>query len=354
MSYNTACFIPQRSYHFNCLVDTSFCSDGTHPNQQFPERSHLLGNPVRTQNVQWYIGGEGEAALKYVFDELAQIADGDVNMSRDKVTQDISMNFMHRGREWVVKFPPNFPRSKARLSSNGEERGESGGDTVQLAVRRMISVLISSLHQQNDVQWYADDEGEADLKHVFDELKRIADGEVKMRRKTDTQDVTLKFERQGQAWQVKFPFNFPRSPATLVKNGEELRTVGGNTIETATGAIINHIIGQWYATDEGEDDLRYVFDELKQIADDDVEMSRNTDTQDITFSLERHGNQWQVKFPSDFPSSNAKLTFKGDVYAAVGGDSLEVAVSAIKNRISSVDNPAAKTVFWKAVACPTS
>ena len=175
-----------------------------------------------------------------------------------------------------------------------------------------------------------------------------------MHRKTDTQDVTLKFERQGQAWQVKFPFNFPRSPATLVKNEEELRTVGGNTIETATGAIINHIIGQWYATDEGEDDLRYVFDELKQIADDDVEMSRNTDTQDITLSLERHGNQWQVKFPSDFPSSNAKLTFKGDVYAAVGGDSLEAAVSAIKNRISSVDNPAAKTVFWKSVACPTS
>ena len=334
------------------MADTSFCSDGTHPRQQFPERSHLLGNPVGTRDVQWYVGGDG--ALKYVFDELTQIADGDVNMSRNTTTLDISMNFMHRGQEWIVKFPPNFPRSEARLSSDGEERGEVGGDTVQIAVRRMINVLIPLMHQPNDVQWYTGDEGEADLKHVHDGLKRIADGEVKMRRKRDTQDITLSFERQGQTWQVKFPSNFPRSHVTLVKNGEELRTVGGKTVETATGAIINRIIGQWYATDEGEAALRYVFDELKKIADDDVEMSRNTNTQDISLSLERHGEQWQVKFPSDFPGSNAKLTFQGDVYAVVGGDSLEAAVSAIKNRISSVDNPAAKSVFWKVVSCPTS
>ena len=479
----------QFEFTVSCLVFTVVAS----PKQKPPERSHLLGNPGYTPGVHWYVGEQGELDLKHVFNELSQVADSDVNMSRNTVTQDVSMSFTYHGQEWKVTFPFNFPRSEATLRSDGEERRKIGGDTVESAVRGMISLLVSSMnrplprgqgqpaHKAGD-QWYSGVQGEADLKFVFDELTRIADEEVKMTRKTDTQDITLSFERQGKAWKVKFPAefprskarllkereeygkiggdnmniavdaiirrilsakdpaadmfakspqnaaiqwyagdegeaalkyvynelkkiadgemkmrrnidsqdvklilynqeqkwqvtfppNFPRSHATLDRNGEECGKVGGESVETATSAIINHIAGlrcadnedkvdmfgppagaQWYAGDQGEASLKYVFQQLAQIADGDVRMSRNTNTQDITLSFERHGQQWQVKLPSNFPSFNARLIFNGDVCAEVGGNTLETAVSAIKNRISSVDQPAAKTFYWKAVSCAT-
>lgn len=459
-------------------------ADGTPPIQKPPERSHLLGNSARTPAVQWYTGEQGEGALKHVFDELTQIADSNVNMSRNTVTQDVSMSFIHHGQEWEVKFPSNFPRGNACVTCDGEERDMIGGDTVEIAVRRIISLIIVTirmdqppLHRHGKLgdkaviqwyhgdegeadlkyvhgeltriangevkisrktdtqnvtlsfvcqeqswqvkfpsnfpkskaslvkdgeeqgkiggvnvkvavraiisrisptkesssdmfrppacealaQWYDGDEGEAALKYVFGELTKIADGEVNMRRKTDTQDITLSFERRGQIWQVKFPSNFPNSFASLISNGEECRKVGGDNVESATSAIANHIAGQrnaginiptvqWYVSEQGEADLKYVFHQLTQIADDDVSMSRNTDTQDVTLSFERHGQQWQVTFPSNFPNSNASLTFNGDVYANVGGNTLETAVSAIIYRIKSVDQPGAKTVHWKACA----
>ena len=461
-----------------------------------PERSHLLGNPARPPAVQWYVGEEGEAALKYVFDELTQMADGNVNMSRNTETQDISISFIHNGKEWIVKFPLNFPRSKASLSSDGEQRGRIGGDTVEIAVRRMLRLLTSpkahnpSTHQRDNpvcdsaVQWYAGDDGEADLKYVFNELTRLANGEVKMRRNTVTQDIALNFEYQGQTWKIKFPANFPKSKANLIRDGEEegkiggenakaavraivnrikslkhpsaemfalpactgmvqwyadgegeahlkyvfdemmkfadgevtisrdkdvqdvtlsfnrqgqawqirfpsnfpvgfasltcdgedCGKVGGNTVESTTIAITNRITGQydgneggagmfeepaqratiqWYADDQGEAALKYVFDELRQLADDGVQMSRKIDTQDVTLRFKRHTQQWQVKFPSNFPHSDARLIFNGDVYAVVGGDTLESAVSAIKSRISFADQPEAMNVHWKSVACVT-
>ena len=214
----------QFEFTVSCLVFTVVAS----PKQKPPERSHLLGNPGYTPGVHWYVGEQGELDLKHVFNELSQVADSDVNMSRNTVTQDVSMSFTYHGQEWKVTFPFNFPRSEATLRSDGEERRKIGGDTVESAVRGMISLLVSSMnrplprgqgqpaHKAGD-QWYSGVQGEADLKFVFDELTRIADEEVKMTRKTDTQDITLSFERQGKAWKVKFPAEFPRSKARFAQ-----------------------------------------------------------------------------------------------------------------------------------------
>lgn len=474
--------------HFN-LFDCKFLSsiDCT------PERNHLVTNAAGRSAFQWYFGEEGEAALTYVFDELTKIADGSANMSRNTSTQDISINFMCRGQKWIVKFPSNFPSSKASLSSNGEQLHKIGGDTVEIAVRRMKQFLISpKRHRQSPqqhgsttcssvVQWYASDSGEADLKFVFNELKTIADGDVEMYRQTDTQEMTMSFERQGHTWQIKFPSNFPKSEASLIwdgnecgniggdsvnvavramvnritaskgpsadgqpadkavvqwyagdegqshlkyifdemeriadgevkisrntctqdvtlsfdcqgqawkinfpsnfpssfastiRNGEERCKVGGNTVQSATVALTNHITSQrvagcgnghasgqpavtsttqWYADAHGQTALKFVFDELTQIAGNGVKMSRKIDTQDVTMSFTRNGHRWQANFPSNFPSCNAKLILNGDDYATVGGDTLEAAVSAIKSRILSVNQPAEKTEYRKEVLCP--
>ena len=463
------------------------------PEQKPPERSHLLGRPSHAPTVQWYVSEQGEAALKYVFDELSQIATSEVKMSRSKVTQDISVRFAYDGQGWEALFPFDFPQSRATLVCNGKERQKVGGDTFESAVKGIIDVLVSSVNrplassQENPayepcVQWYSGDHGEEDLRCVFNELSRIADGEVSMSRQTDTQDITMKFERNGQTWKVQFPPNFPRSkanlmrngqahwkiggkdlktsvealithilsekepateaiasaaqrgttqwyagdkgeaalkrvynglkenadgevkmsrdtdtqdikmrleyhgqiwqvtyphnfpgsPATLHRNGEEYVKVGGNSVEAAATAIVNHISGhghteimdevymsempacanaQWYSGDQGQASLRYVYEELGGIADDEVQMSRDTDTKNITLRFNRHGQQWAIRFPSIFPSSKANLIFNGEVHGEAGGSTLKTAVTAIKNRILSVDQPGAKTLYWKRTSC---
>ncbi|KAL9971587.1 hypothetical protein ACROYT_G017767 [Oculina patagonica] len=311
---------------------------------------------------QWYAGEQGEADLKYAFDKLTEIADGQVKMSRKTENQNISMCFQRHGQQWQVKFPPDFPRSNASVSTNGRVCAEVGGKTIRSAVRAIISAIkhppavgAHAIPAQIDAdQWYGGEQGEETLRYVLNELKSTADNEVKMSRKKDTQDVTLSFERLGQHWQVKFPSNFPRSEASLSRNGHVCGMVGGNDVETAVRAIVNRVStmdqplagihdnpDQWYAGEYGEASLKHVFDELKKIADGNVDMSRKTDTKDITLCFYRQGQEWQVKFPPDFPSSNAALSINRNLCATIGGDDVEDAIRAIIRHITSMDQPPA-------------
>lgn len=224
--------------------------------------------------------------------------------------------------------------------------------------RRRPSLRYCRIHRkieidqpESSVQWYVGEKGEAALKFVFDELKSIADTEVTMSREKSTKDLSLRFERHGRSWQVKFPARFPSSQATVVKNGEEEVAIGGNTMEASIREIVSHIVraSQWYASSKGKAALKYVFHELTQMADSGVEIIRDIGTQDITFIFVRHGRMWRVQFSCYFPESYAKVTYEEDVYASVAGETLETAVREIKQRISTSDNAGAKTMFWKAV-----
>ena len=320
-------------------------------------RGQMSDNPAYVAADQWYFGEQGEAALKLVLDKFTNIADSArVNMSRTTETQNVTLTFERHGQEWQVAFPNNFPRSSASLTSFGEFHTRIGGDSIAIAVSAMIDRILSldqpSVERGKTApqaaahdQWYGGEEGEATLKCIFDELRSIADSEVRMTRKSDTQDLTLSFHYEGQDWQVEFPFNFPRSYVGLSTNEEVRAMVGGNTVKTALNAIVAHIqnnsrptrvaVSQWYAAKEGEMALKYIFDELRNIADgSDVNMSRSTETQDVTLSFQRHGQDWQVKFPSNFPTASARLSYNGEFYAIVGGDTVEKAVSAMINRVS--------------------
>ena len=319
------------------------------------QRGQVSGNPAHVAAGQWYAGDQGETALKYVLDKLTNIADSaGVKMTRATDTQNVTMAFERHGQEWQVAFPSNFPRSRASLTCLGELNKRIGGDTIEIAVSSMIN-CISSFDQPSPHgngsprvvahdQWYVGEKGEAELKYIFDELRSIAESEVRMTRKLDTQDLTLNFYYEGKDWQVAFPSNFPRSYVTLSTNEEEHVIVSGNTVKTAVNAIIAHIrdsrptlvaATQWYASKEGEMALKYIFDELRKFADGNtVNMSRQTDTQDITLSFQRHGQDWHVKFPFNFPRSSASLSYNGTFYARIGGNTVGNAVSEMINRIT--------------------
>lgn len=306
--------------------------------------------------VQWYVGDQGEQDLKYIFNKLTAIADGEVQMSRRKETQNLSMSFQRHGQQWQVSFPSDFPRSNASVFSNGDFCAVVGGDSVRTAVRAIISKINHSpavgTHGNPTNQWYGGEQGETILKYVFNELINISDSEVKMSRKKDTQDVSMKFERFGQHWKVKFPSNFPRSDASLFINREFDSMVGGDTVEAAVRAIIHRISSlyqssgghptcppdaQWYEGEKGEATLKFVFSELTKIAHGDVQMSRRTDNQDITMCFCRQGQEWQVTFPSNFPSSEATLSINRRVNSTIGGNNVEDAVCAIVHHITSLD-----------------
>ena len=323
-----------------------------------PLRQEYSG--VNRASSQWYTSEKGEADVKHTFDKFKEIADGEVKMSRKTETQNLSMSFQRHGQQWQIKFPPDFPRSNASVFTDKQAFAEVGGDTIRSAVRAIISAITHppavGAHYvpvgMTANQWYAGEQGEVILRYVFNELTNIADSGVKMSRKTDSQDVTLSFERHGQHWKITFPSNFPRTDASLSKNGEFCTMVGDNTVETAMREIIDRISSldqrpitgihanpQWYKGEYGETALKYVFSELEKIADRHVEMSRKTDTQDITLCFYRQGQEWQVKFPSNFPSSNASLFINRKLSATIGGDSVDSAVRGIVNHITSMAQP---------------
>ena len=103
---------------------------------------------ARTTGGQWYSGEEGNKKLKRVFKDIEEIALGNVNMSRDTVTQDISLSFTDnlRRSKWEIKFPSSFPARGALLIENpgtSEEKRQwqRKSDKASDAVKYVISCI---------------------------------------------------------------------------------------------------------------------------------------------------------------------------------------------------------------------
>lgn len=100
----------QANYHNPPRFADSFAAGGQH-RPPAPQ-------PAVTERSQWYSRDDGNEKLQKVFKGLEEIAlRGDVKMSRDTRTQDITMLFTEKRtrREWEVKFPSKFPKHGAIL-----------------------------------------------------------------------------------------------------------------------------------------------------------------------------------------------------------------------------------------------
>jgi len=119
---------------------------GGQPNFPYQASRAAQFQEAVTTGVQWYSGEEGNKKLKRVFKDIEEIAHGNVNMSRDTVTQDISLSFTDnlRRSKWEIKFPSTFPARGALLienpGTNQEKRQWQGqSDKASNAVKDMIS-----------------------------------------------------------------------------------------------------------------------------------------------------------------------------------------------------------------------
>jgi len=84
---------------------------------------------VDIPSYQWY---SKEKDLQCVFKELKRFADGELDISRDTLTNDLTVKFTdnYHGRQWTVKFPSRFPKDGATVSH--KTRSSSGTDFSSL------------------------------------------------------------------------------------------------------------------------------------------------------------------------------------------------------------------------------
>lgn len=103
-----------------------------------------------TRKYQWYSIPGGNEKLQLVLAKFKEVAhQGEVNMSRDTTTENISMSFIdwRQRKNWQVSFPPTFPNKAAVLIENPDARGrgiehyQDSNSTLDLAVKNMIYTI---------------------------------------------------------------------------------------------------------------------------------------------------------------------------------------------------------------------
>jgi len=98
---------------------------------------------------QWYSGDEGSKNFEKVLQGIKEIAAmGDVDITRDTKSQDISLSFVEKayGKKWEIKFPANFPAAGAVLIEDPgaykpKRQPLRGCDKVSQAVKNIISCI---------------------------------------------------------------------------------------------------------------------------------------------------------------------------------------------------------------------
>lgn len=115
---------------------------------QVPPAAQPQFQEATTTFSQWYSGEDGTKKLQKVVEDLNEIAVGNVDMSRDTKTQDISLSFTdkRRGKKWEIRFPPRFPSAGALLVLSPGTRQEyqqrqATSDKASKAVKNMISTI---------------------------------------------------------------------------------------------------------------------------------------------------------------------------------------------------------------------
>lgn len=113
---------PPPSYQQHAPVPRSHDPEWYAPRSQTRE--------VDIPSSQWYSKQED---LQFVIKELKRVADGELDISRDTITNDLTVKFTDKyyRKQWTVKFPSCFPKDGAIVSHI--TRSSSGTEFPRLA-----------------------------------------------------------------------------------------------------------------------------------------------------------------------------------------------------------------------------
>ncbi|XP_020604644.1 uncharacterized protein LOC110043523 [Orbicella faveolata] len=143
--------VPRRDFDYPVVQYPAVRYPAGQPNLPHQTSRAAQFQEAITADVQWYSGEEGNKKLQKVVQDIKEIALGNVDMSRDTKTQDISLSFTasRRAKKWEIRFPSKFPGVGALLIENPgtrqeKEQRQATSDTVSKAVKNMISRIQKS------------------------------------------------------------------------------------------------------------------------------------------------------------------------------------------------------------------
>ncbi|XP_078371064.1 uncharacterized protein LOC144654713 [Oculina patagonica] len=270
--------------------------------RQAPKRQEAI-----TRQVHWYSGDEGNGKLKKVLEAFKEIAlQGKVDMTRDTITQDISLSFTddRRWRKWEVKFPATFPFGGAVLiESPGtprcKEHRQGGSRLASTVVNKMVGIIKNRT---------TIDVSRTDI-DPFPFESQFPKGRENFERHPG--ENLNKRDVFGPT-QSKTNYNYPQRYSP--QSGDEMHRHDQDSSQSVPQyqkAITTNT--QWYSSDEGNTILQKGLEDFNKIArGGHVEMSRDSRNQDISMSFTDiyHQREWEVKFPSSFPFNGAVLIEK--------------------------------------------
>ena len=213
---------------------------------------------------QWYTTPEGEYKLKKLNDQIRRkfnlIADVDFHRNRDSL--DLTLEFPHNGKRWVIQFPASFDQEPARIqhSSNSSPIYSTNivediqqeclcrsctamnGDTASAALlgnrdvgkvlnrgndsarrQRIRYEQVSENLTSTQAPWYKTTDGKSKLETIRNQIHSFLSTNggnkdmVKQNTSSNGGNVSLTFRHDDAEWFIEFPRNFPKEQARIYR-----------------------------------------------------------------------------------------------------------------------------------------
>ena len=68
--------------------------------------------------TQWYETEKGGTLLKEINEEITTTMTQDINYYRDQSSKDLTMDFFHNGKKWIIYFPKSFDNEPAQINNS--------------------------------------------------------------------------------------------------------------------------------------------------------------------------------------------------------------------------------------------
>ena len=123
---------------------------------QLPESDPLGATDLTTASTsdsiyvkpyQWYSTPQGQKDLKLLHSLLSEVAEGEIQMTRDQYTHNLEMKFLHHGKEWIIEFSANFPKwgTKLKQKRYNIQRKMYYGETVKVISSTLLQGIAKEL-----------------------------------------------------------------------------------------------------------------------------------------------------------------------------------------------------------------
>ena len=207
----------------------------------------------RSAKVPWYKTEEGKSTLKTLQNDIESFErNAKVKLNTNDFSQEVSLTFQHGYYEWILTFPRNYPKGRAKISNKVAGVTKLLGslpeelnvlETVkQTCICSRCRARIKSSQRktpsaryppsrhfpieaddrnpvinqvkaspEDNRQWYLIDTGEKALSRICTQISSLLlDGSsVDISRAKTSGDIRLEFDYHHCRWRIEFPTNYP-------------------------------------------------------------------------------------------------------------------------------------------------